>query len=128
MWGETAKSHGRIGEIIAFQSSRPVWGETNQNTLYQQSGAYFNPLAPCGARLKPKLIDKDRTQFQSSRPVWGETEQRYRILQFYDISILSPRVGRDEEMSELIKELCKFQSSRPVWGETQFPLCHLLRL
>ena len=79
--------------------------------------------------------------FQSSRPVWGETLNVNTFLRKNPISILSPRVGRDQigevmqdciysisilsprvgrDILELFQFLIfrLFQSSRPVWGET----------
>ena len=64
-----------------FQSTRPVWGATtaiNNNTSVMQD---FNPHAPCGARRSGCVINQ----------------------RFADISIHTPRVGRD----------CKFDDFTP---------------
>ena len=101
---------------------------------------YFNPRAPCGARLLYAsdigLVDK----FQSTRPVWGATTLTFSRSKPANISIHAPRVGRDYRwLSNLrqkihfnprapcgarrnhsfpIYNLHGFQSTRPVWGAT----------
>ena len=53
VWGATQEILDRVPHG-AFQSTRPVWGATYyiQHHRYQER---FNPRAPCGARLQKKL-------------------------------------------------------------------------
>mgnify|MGYP001694578904 CR=1 FL=1 len=57
---------------------------------------YFNPRAPCGARLRIAYI----------------------IVRFTTISIHAPRVGRDSYDIITYGYDMAFQSTRPVWGAT----------
>ena len=101
----------------AFQSTLPAWGETGcpcQNRrrriisihsprMGRDTAAvdgrthsrYFNPLSPHGERQDgPK--DRQRVcAFQSTLPAWGETQKNIDELNAKDISIHSPRMGRD---------------------------------
>ena len=105
------------GEESIFQSTRPVRGETllflrNRPSEYisihspragrdttaaisKEAIRYFNPLAPCGARLGDALNDLLDKLFQSTRPVRGETQGAIQALGPVIISIHSPRAGRD---------------------------------
>ena len=58
-------------------------------------------------------------KFQSTRPVWGETVYGPKTEAAMDISIHSPRVGRDDCVNRWISARELFQSTRPVWGETR---------
>ena len=58
--------------IAVFQSTLPAWGETRID-------AHSCPVKG----------------FQSTLPAWGETERARSARRKYDISIHSPRVGRD---------------------------------
>ena len=71
-WGETGRSSPRPIWTSAFQSTLPAWGET---------GARWR-------RRRPKI-------FQSTLPAWGETGAGRDADGRGDISIHSPRVGRD---------------------------------
>ena len=59
----------------------------------------FNPLSPCGERPINYLIGKGREIFQSTLPVWGETTRYPYGEPKLQISIHSPRVGRDPIVS-----------------------------
>ena len=101
----------------------------------RQSGAlnYFNPLSPCGERLGNCTCSVHSKTFQSSLPVRGETSatfptaaaqhfnplspcgERHAVLVHLpavsDISIHSPRAGRDSKTKQIIVyyllQLCK---------------------
>ena len=100
-----------------FQSTLPAWGETLQSAR----------------RLLHYL-------FQSTLPAWGETGPAPADDRGADISIHSPRMGRDnitdyvggwrkyfnplsphgerrERTKAVVQEL-RFQSTLPAWGET----------
>ena len=61
------------------------------------SANYFNPRAPCGARLAWMYLFKNYDLFQSTRPVRGAT---------------ADWVDKDDSLL--------FQSTRPVRGATPF--------
>ena len=101
-----------------FQSTLPAWGET------------------ASARRASTV----RTEFQSTLPAWGETRHAVGQKQHGDISIHSPRMGRDGSAGDhhppghdfnplsphgerhAVKNTTpaniKFQSTLPAWGET----------
>ena len=62
-------------------------------------------------------------EFQSTRPVWGVTWRTYICIISYNISIHTPRVGRDAVSGCLKCKICPFQSTRPVWGVTVLRHC-----
>ena len=70
--GETGGSGADKRHRRGFQSTRPSRGETAATPSWR-GWAYFNPLAPRGARraLSPAVPDAKR--FQSTRPSRGET-------------------------------------------------------
>ncbi len=80
---------------MTFQSTRPVRGETVEIGL-------------------PEF----RLAFQSTRPVRGETGPRRVDAHGPQISIHSPRAGRDRGIETLLTGIAAFQSTRPVRGET----------
>ena len=100
---------------------------------------YFNPRAPCGARLfSSRTLSftakfqssrplrgatstirtmADNTQFQSSRPLRGATIAGRGGGIHIIISILAPLAGRDQKAQDAIDN-ATFQSSRPLRGAT----------
>ena len=87
------------GFMSEFQSTRPVWGATRSPMWRSCSSRYFNPRAPCGARLGPALSLSPSLLISIHAPRVGrdrrdlESEQWWRA-----ISIHAPRVGRDQEI------------------------------
>ena len=95
VWGATVGRRLTKIYIAGFQSTRPVWGATRQSAAGDQTDAisihaprvgrdaggawgmdtraYFNPRAPCGARLDNLVSLLAEAKFQSTRPVWGAT-------------------------------------------------------
>ncbi len=71
--GETRHSGMIQRALTEFQSTRPVRGETSLPARPIRTPANFNPLAPCGARLKIFGLMLGMTRFQSTRPARGET-------------------------------------------------------
>ena len=59
--------------------------------------------------------------FQSTLPAWGETATTTNIDTLLDISIHSPRMGRDVQMVKGAAHDLLFQSTLPAWGETTLP-------
>ena len=56
---------------------------------------HFNPLSPHGERPSSKMIVLTIVPFQSTLPAWGETGLICPMLWVGQISIHSPRMGRD---------------------------------
>ena len=83
------------GSAMLFQSTPPVWAETCVRAIIMCSTVisihsarvggdpmrlphgfwqrYFNPLRPCGRRLRPYSVGWSAKRFQSTPPVWAET-------------------------------------------------------
>ena len=78
-----------------FQSTLPAWGETERGRLLRA-----------------------RQGFQSTLPAWGETPRAENPFPSPQISIHSPRMGRDIAAEEIQKAVKRFQSTLPAWGET----------
>ena len=68
-----AASKPQFREI--FQPTRPLRGATWKKSYIPTSCAYFNPRAPCGARLRRISPSTTRRKFQPTRPLRGATHQ-----------------------------------------------------
>ena len=101
-----------------FQSTRPVWGATNDKQRHHCKRIYFNPRAPCGARPPTGQRRVLGNAFQSTRPVWDATTFDLLRIALCTISIHAPRVGRDMESPPSVFFHSSFQSTRPVWDAT----------
>ena len=64
----------------------------------------FNPLSPHGERRVNGEIVLERYAFQSTLPAWGETYEEDDKALAAEISIHSPRMGRDSERTQLFEE------------------------
>ena len=96
VWGATEQEQF-VQTIAIFQSTRPVWGATVGLPIGCRTKRYFNPRAPCGARPMPCIALYTSCLFQSTRPVWGATTfTQYTRQNSRKISIHAPRVGRDQ--------------------------------
>ena len=93
--GARHRFHSAGAVELIFQSTRPVWGATQEITEVQTSPR-ISIHAPRVGRDAPYLSeDRCSGKFQSTRPVWGAT-----------------LIRRDETRAS------EFQSTRPVWGAT----------
>ena len=64
-------------------------------------------------------IDTSVMQFQSTLPAWGETRLfECTVDELLQISIHSPRMGRDLQAVLSRSRFSAFQSTLPAWGET----------
>ena len=100
--GRDVQILGRVVELRAFQSTRPVWGAT---TIVRRPG--------------------NTTRFQSTRPVWGATCGSVTSGTSYPL-FQSTRPVWGATMKKAKKAMCNvFQFTRPVWGAT---LCTALVL
>ena len=116
--GERPRLCCRRGHAVPFQSTLPAWGETRARQIGAPEVRYFNPLSPHGERRYPSVhmpkeaanfnplsphgerLEMDTkagslTVFQSTLPAWGETCGRLLPDTPGNISIHSPRMGRD---------------------------------
>ena len=79
---------------------------------------YFNPLAPCGARRRQSAGRTHRGDFNPLAPCGARPTSIMICSMELEISIHSPRVGRDPSWAMSKRSQRVFQSTRPVWGET----------
>ena len=93
-WGETPVCM-IASATFTFQSTLPAWGETRRKVSSGSGTCYFNPLSPRGERQFRFCRKEDTGKFQSTLPAWGETSLFSFCSSFQNISIHSPRVGRD---------------------------------
>ena len=72
-----------VAEQMIFQPTRPLRGATTRTVHVDRDQDYFNPRAPCGARLLPCRASRTLQTFQPTRPLRGATtaEQQYCIAQ-----------------------------------------------
>ena len=83
--------------LDGFQSTRPLRGATaSRRSLSPRWSCYFNPRAPCGARLRLCCNQWAEIQFQSTRPLRGATTRPARKT-----------------------DILLFQSTRPLRGATR---------
>ena len=123
-----------------FQSTLPAWGETSPSTTRQDGWRFQSTLPAWGETDGIILKNPSRKIFQSTLPAWGETLGDIRPVGAVQISIHSPRMGRDPSdtlmatLSSYFNPLSphgerhlinwmgitaqKFQSTLPAWGET----------
>ena len=124
-----------------FQSTRPLRGATRIAEYIYFASCYFNPRAPCGARLlwrwplvcvcrisiHAPLAGRDctfaqivriRDKFQSTRPLRGATSSRWPDWPAGCISIHAPLAGRDDAILRHDLLVSRFQSTRPLRGAT----------
>ena len=89
-WRGSERGHVRIISIHAPRAGRD-WGALRRF----QVSFYFNPRAPCGARLGSITEISSELLFQSTRPVRGATSISVFVVSIFYISIHAPRAGRD---------------------------------
>ena len=116
-------------------------GERRSRAIRSGVVSNFNPLSPHGERRGRHEDRRPDRGFQSTLPAWGETKYIERGYITQDISIHSPRMGRDSGRApaairahisihsprmgrdafsvEQVKPLTLFQSTLPAWGETR---------
>ena len=102
----------------AFQSTRPVWSETDLAYGKWQFFQNFNPLAPCGARPVDEGRGSPTRRFQSTRPVWSETSTPRRAGSGGTFQSTRPVWSETRKLDVAGSCRRKFQSTRPVWSET----------
>ena len=105
-----------------FQSTRPLRGATPWCGTLPPGNIYFNPRAPCGARLLTVMLSTSGCVFQSTRPLRGATPTAGAQRQGTGISIHAPLAGRDKERF-ITAGPPEFQSTRPLRGATCISAC-----
>ena len=95
VWGATTRTTGRACRHGQFQSTRPVWGATRAGSLSLSLSTYFNPRAPCGARPRARASPLQMTDFNPRAPCGARRACVRATRANADISIHAPRVGRD---------------------------------
>ena len=93
--GATADVDTTAWKYGVFQSTRPLRGATTAPRPLTTRIPYFNPRAPCGARLFLPQIWITILIFQSTRPLRGATANIYLLIISGHISIHAPLAGRD---------------------------------
>ena len=61
----------------------------------------FNPRAPCGARLWPKIESATAKAFQPTRPLRGATRKKRTPRRWHVISTHAPLAGRDSKSVQI---------------------------
>ena len=141
VWRETPVQLRDTHYRQEFQSTPSVWRETKRKPLKAFKMRHFNPLPPCGGRLKATgdehactyiSIHSLRVEgdakvlgvkpadliFQSTPSVWRETKTNKQGQQLEKISIHSLRVEGDFILVYLSFFCVLFQSTPSVWRET----------
>ena len=122
VWGATCLSQGLCLSPWRFQSTRPVWGATLYTTFNFIASKYFNPRAPCGARLILIFCAVDIALISIHAPRVGRDSitfrENARLLHF------NPRApcGARRTLTQYGKSVIRFQSTRPVWGATSLTI------
>ena len=104
--------------VYYFNPRAPCGARLGTRLPPRYSGRYFNPRAPCGARLCKRTTLDVSTLFQSTRPLRGATQLIKAKRQKIGISIHAPLAGRDRHFGVLDCNSGVFQSTRPLRGAT----------
>ena len=119
--GRDLTSGSRTVIRIAFQSTLPAWGETSRGSHAGPVSRDFNPLSPHGERLRDGGGGGKPQHFNplsphGERPDKGQMEASWR-----NISIHSPRMGRDPTGRGRPTRRCWISIHSPRMGRDLFP-------
>ena len=118
--GRDAGIHFEAGNLVTFQSTRPVWGATALIVTIVLLVATFQSTRPVwGATISCKRFLRSQESFQSTRPVWGATVVDGALQSGLDISIHAPRVGRDAYLGEYQQGQRDFNPRAPCGARPQ---------
>ena len=107
---------------IAFQLTRPVWGEP-RNYVSKLNTIYISTHSPRVGRTAGEQTVKDRIdEFQLTRPVWGEPVSCSVDFVCPKISTHSPRVGRTSSTKTTATPTAYFNSLAPCGANPRIPL------
>ena len=107
------------GDVQGISIHAPRAGRDSRRSDPSPCRWYFNPRAPCGARLHFDALLANVAKFQSTRPVRGATLTSKSGAGSTTISIHAPRAGRDVLTGSGEWQVPEFQSTRPVRGATR---------
>ena len=79
-----------------FQSTLPAWGETIIKGIDEIRPYEFQSTLPAWGETKRWGSSRSGRRFQSTLPAWGETNFVEKMGGSVEISIHSPRMGRDK--------------------------------
>ena len=102
-----------------FQSTHPVWGETDDTRFGALDLYTFQSTHPVWGETADIVVTDDIVNlFQSTHPVWGETINQSSAGESpFNFNPLTPcGVRREQSRGALVQN--QFQSTHPVWGET----------
>ena len=101
-----------------FQPTRPLRGATASCACVMCIPHYFNPRAPCGARLYPNVDVLQQLRFQPTRPLRGATN--YTVLHADHMTNFNPRAPCGARLYSTRRTFgaSVFQPTRPLRGAT----------
>ena len=94
VWGATANQTVPMPKL-QFQSTRPVWGATQAHGIRSCAPGYFNPRAPCGARRRVVAVQLPVAGISIHAPHAGRDGKADADDVGGGISIHAPHAGRD---------------------------------
>ena len=108
----------RVRKVISTHA--PLAGRDESVRHPPTNEDYFNPRAPCGARLGMVFVRLFTFQFQPTRPLRGATIFMAPVTDGAGISTHAPLAGRDHESSEIIVfALLNFNPRAPCGARLQ---------
>ena len=113
-----------------YFNPRAPCGARLNNLAVTVEKLYFNPRAPCGARRAHVAAFRPDAAFQPTRPLRGATQILRAAHGEESISTHAPLAGRDTASGDSISPKIKFQPTRPLRGATAKvykSLCTFLR-
>ncbi len=90
------RSRAPVTAIARFQSTLPERGETLLPFSPARRGEVFQSTLPAWGETTKAPINSATAAFQSTLPAWGETIAALAAASAAEISIHSPRMGRDD--------------------------------
>ena len=124
MWGATIAGWFFLLNPEPISIHAPRVGRDYRRRLSAALRIYFNPRAPCGARLPPALVGCLADLFQSTRPVWGATSSAMPSTRTMMISIHAPRVGRDKRNDKQRHHCKNFNPRAPCGARRRLRAVH----
>ena len=103
---------------LLISTHAPLAGRDSPRLCYGCSREYFNPRAPCGARLTPSHAEFQSPVFQPTRPLRGATNTHITIDK--PLINFNPRApcGARHRVAAVGGCIMKFQPTRPLRGAT----------
>ena len=84
------------GSLCRLAETSFLWRDTAMRIRER-----FNPRAPCGARLWPKIESATAKAFQPTRPLRGATRKKRTPRRWHVISTHAPLAGRDSKSVQI---------------------------